>query len=649
MTVSDARTADPTARPPGDAAPSRAAVRRLDPILVDRIAAGEVVERPAAAVKELVENAVDAGAAAISVEIEAGGRRLIRVVDDGRGMSEADLALAVERHATSKLPDGDLGAIATLGFRGEALPSIGAVSRLSITTRTDDAETGLALLVEAGRKGPIRPAPARPGTRIEVAELFAATPARLKFLKSDRAEALAVSEVIKRLAVAHPQIRFSLSGEGVGALTCPPEPPGPEGLARRIARIVGRDFAENAAQVDAAREGFALSGLVGLPTYHRGTGQAIHFVVNGRPVRDKLLLGAVRGAYADVMASDRHPALALFITCDPRMVDVNVHPAKTEVRFRDPGLVRALVVSAIREALARAGHRASTTGGDRTLAALRTHGGASAYARHAPTPVRPQPLARSWQAPEGFAGPGLGEGPQPGYDTGAQPAFGFAPSADARAAAQPADAPAAEDHPLGAARAQLHETYILAQTRDGIVLVDMHAAHERLVYERLKREREGRGGDVIGIARQMLLVPEIVELDPDDAARLADAAPALEALGLGLEGFGAGAVCVRETPAALGRPDVRALVRDLADALAESDDAGDGHAGADLLARRRDVLLSRMACHGSIRSGRRLKPEEMDALLREMEATPLSGQCNHGRPTYVSLSLPDIEKLFGRR
>lgn len=641
MTVADARTADPTAHPER-AQP--AAVRRLDPILVDRIAAGEVVERPAAAVKELVENAVDAGAAAISVEIEAGGRRLIRVVDDGRGMNEADLALAVERHATSKLPDGDLGAIATLGFRGEALPSIGAVSRLSITTRTRDAEAGLALLVEAGRKGPIRPAPARPGTRIEVAELFAATPARLKFLKSDRAEALAVSEVVKRLAVAHPQIRFSLAGEGVGALTCPPEPPGPEGLARRIARVVGRDFAENAAPVDAAREGFSLSGLVGLPTYHRGTGQAIHFVVNGRPVRDKLLLGAVRGAYADVMASDRHPALALFIACDPRMVDVNVHPGKTEVRFRDPGLVRALVVSAIREALARAGHRASTTLGGDALAALRTHTGASAYARHAPGPVRPQPLARSWQAPEGFA-----EAGQAGYGADAQPGFGFAPSADTRTAAEAPGASSAEDHPLGAARAQLHETYIVAQTRHGIVLVDMHAAHERLVYERLKREREGLGGDGIGIARQMLLVPEIVELDPDDAARLADAAPALEALGLVLEGFGTGAVCVRETPAALGRPDVRALVRDLADALAESDDAGDGHAGADLLARRRDALLSRMACHGSIRSGRRLKPEEMDALLREMEATPLSGQCNHGRPTFVSLSLPDIEKLFGRR
>ncbi|MGP9818392.1 DNA mismatch repair endonuclease MutL [Salinarimonas sp. NSM] len=651
MPLADARPADPSSPHP-----RAGAVRRLDPVLVDRIAAGEVVERPAAAVKELVENAIDAGATAIAVEIEGGGRRLIRVVDDGRGMTAEDLALAVERHATSKLPDGDLSAIGTLGFRGEALPSIGAVSRLGITTRTRDAETGLALVVDAGAKGEIRPAPARPGTRVEVADLFHATPARLKFLKSDRAEALAVSEVVKRLAVAHPQIRFALSGDGVGALSCPPEEPGPEGLARRLARVLGRDFPENAAPVDAAREGFALSGHVGLPTYHRGTGGAIHFVVNGRPVRDKLLLGAVRGAYADVMASDRHPALALFIACDPRMVDVNVHPAKTEVRFRDPGLVRALVVSAIREALARAGHRASTTLGGDALAALRTHTGASAFARHAPAPVRPQPIGRSWQAPHAVGDGGFEEGGQAAYGAATQPGFGFAPSADARAAASShgeapgflEGAPAPEDHPLGAARAQLHETYILAQTRDGIVLVDMHAAHERLVYERLKRERAGETGGA-GVARQMLLVPEIVELDPDDAARVADAAPALETLGLVVEGFGTGAVCVRETPAALGRPDVRALVRDLADALAENDQAGDGRAGSDLLARRRDALLSRMACHGSIRAGRRLKPEEMDALLREMEATPLSGQCNHGRPTFVSLSLADIEKLFGRR
>lgn len=620
----------------GDAQTAPAGVRLLDAVLVDRIAAGEVVERPASAVKELVENAIDAGARAISVEIVAGGRRLIRVTDDGSGMVARDLALAVERHATSKLPEGDLTDIRTLGFRGEALPSIGAVSRLAILTRARGAPSGLSLLVDAGAKGEVRPAPAMPGTRIEVTDLFAATPARLKFLKSDRAEAIAVAEIVKRLAVAHPEIRFTFSGEGAGALACPPEAPGPEGLARRLAKVIGRDFPENSVALEAAREGFSLSGLVGLPTFHRGSAQAIHFVVNGRPVRDKLLLSAVRGGYADVMPGDRHPALALFVTCDPRMVDVNVHPAKTEVRFRDPGLVRALVVSAIREALAKAGFRAATTGGAQALEALRVHSGRSLYAPPARASLPRTDIARSWQAPLD----GLGdERPAGGFGEAAQAAFGLAPSADARAhAAEPA--PEALDHPLGAARAQIHETYILAQTRDGMVLVDMHAAHERLVYERLKRERAGAA-----IARQMLLVPEIVELESVDVGRLAEAADELSAHGLVIEAFGPGAVCVREHPAALGRPNLAALVRDLADALAESEDDAIGEA----LERRREAILSRMACHGSIRSGRRLKPEEMDALLREMEATPLSGQCNHGRPTYVELKLADIERLFGRR
>jgi len=622
-----------------DAAP--AAVRRLDPVLVDRIAAGEVVERPAAAVKELVENAIDAGAQAIAVEIEAGGRRLIRVVDDGRGMSADDLALAIERHATSKLPDGDLMAIATLGFRGEALPSIGAVSRLSITTRAAGSASGLEIVVDAGAKGAIRPAPGARGTRVEVRDLFHATPARLKFLKSDRAEALAVSEVVKRLAVAHPQIRFSLAGDGVGALSCPPEEPRPEGLARRLAKVIGRDFSQNAAPVDAAREGFALSGLVGLPTYHRGNAQAIHFVVNGRPVRDRLLLGAVRGAYADVMTSDRHPALALFIACDPRMVDVNVHPAKTEVRFRDPGLVRALVVSAIREALARAGHRSSTTGGDRTLAALRPHSGASLYDRHAPKPIRPQPIGRSWQAPDGF-GESAQAGFDAGFDTGGQPTFaGMTPSADARAGAWAEGAaeagPDLVDHPLGAARAQLHETYILAQTRDGLVLVDMHAAHERLIYEKLKAERDARG-----VWRQLLLVPDIVDLGEVDADRLLAHAETLAEAGLVVEAFGPGAVAVHETPAVLGPVDGAALVADILDEISE-------FGATTTVSDRVDAILSRVACHGSVRSGRQMRVEEMNALLRDMEATPHSGQCNHGRPTYVELKLADIERLFGRR
>ena len=624
-------------------------IRRLDPVLIDRIAAGEVVERPASAVKELVENAIDAGARAIAVEIGDGGRRLIRVSDDGRGMDEADLVLAVERHATSKLPEGNLSDIRTLGFRGEALPSIAAVSRLTITTRRADAPGGLMLQVDAGARGEPRPASAMPGTRIDVADLFMATPARLKFLKSDRAEAQAVAEVVRRLAVAHPQIRFSLTGEHLTDFSWPAEEGDRAGLTRRLGRVLGRDFPDNAVAVDAAREGFALSGMIGLPTYHRGNGAQIHFVVNGRPVRDKLLLSAVRGGYADVMASDRHPVLALFITCDPAIVDVNVHPAKTEVRFREPGLIRSLVVSAIRDALAGAGHRAATTGGAGMLGAMRVHGGGygGGYgARGFTPPPRPQggayhagaPLAESWQAPYGGA-TGFAEAGQAAFEA-------FAPGADTRRAdiaepELPADAgegaPASEAYPLGAARAQLHETYIVAQTRDGIVIVDQHAAHERLVYERLKRERAQSG-----IARQILLIPEIVELDPLDVARLGDAGEALAELGLVLEPFGPDAVALREVPAALAEGNLAALVRDVADALAETGEAAP-------LARRLDAVLSRMSCHGSIRAGRRLRPQEMDALLREMEATPLSGQCNHGRPTYVALKRSDIERLFGRR
>jgi DNA mismatch repair protein MutL len=611
-------------------------VRRLDPVLVDRIAAGEVVERPAAAVKELVENALDAGARAVEVTVEHGGRKLIRVVDDGAGMSPQDLELAVERHATSKLPDGDLSRIATLGFRGEALPSIGAVARLSILTRTAEAPSGASIVVEGGAKSPVRPAPAQKGTRVEVADLFAATPARLKFLKSDRAEAQAVAEVVRRLAVAHPHVRFVLAGDHVTALAYPPEPDGEHGLARRAARVLGADFADNAVAVDHARENLRLFGRIGLPTYHRGTAAHIHFVVNGRPVRDRLLLGAVRGAYADVMHSDRHPVMALFIECDPAIVDVNVHPAKTEVRFRDPALVRSLVVSALRDALARAGFRAATTGGARTLDALRP--GVAPPPRPGPVaarvpPARPSPAFAGWQAPYDTAT--LERERPPGFAEAAQAAFAaFAPSADVR---PPPQGEADDDAPLGAARAQVHGTYIVAQTKDGIVIVDQHAAHERLVYERLKREREAAG-----IARQLLLIPEVVDLDPLDADRLLAEAETLEGLGLVVEGFGAGAVLVREVPAALAGGRIKALVQDVADALAE-------WSAASPLSERLDAVLSRMACHGSVRAGRRLKPEEMNALLREMEATPLSGQCNHGRPTYVELKLADIERLFGRR
>lgn len=605
-------------------------IRRLDPVLVDRIAAGEVIERPAAAVKELVENAIDAGATSIAVAIRAGGRELIRVVDDGVGMSPDDLALCVERHATSKLPDGDLFAIRSLGFRGEALPSIGSVARLSITTRRRDTAQGSALVVEAGTKGAVRPAAAAPGTRIEVSDLFIFTPARLKFLKSDRAEAQAVSDMLRRLAIAHPEIRFSLEGEHAGAFDWPAEPIGAEGRLRRLGRALGRDFPENALAVETEREGVRLSGFAGLPTFHRGTSAGVHMAVNGRPVRDKLLLSAVRGGYADVVPSDRHPVLYLDVLCDPSAVDVNVHPAKSEVRFRDPALVRGLVVSSLKAALAGAGHRATTTGGARTLDAFRAVFSGGGFGGGPATIQRPSfGSVADWRLPEAPAQP-----LQAGFADLAMP------SADARAhlAEPPQDA---LDRPLGAARAQVHGTYIVAQTRDGMVIVDQHAAHERLVYERLKAERAKAG-----IASQPLLLPEVVELDPVDADRLNAAAGDLASLGLVIESFGPGAVLVREAPAAIAGGDLQGIVRDVADALAEHGQIG---ATPGSLERRLDHVLATMACHNSVRAGRRLRPEEMDALLREMEATPNSGQCNHGRPTYVELKLSDIEKLFGRR
>jgi len=602
-------------------------IRRLDPVLVDRIAAGEVIERPAAAVKELVENAIDAGATSVAVTIRAGGRELIRVVDDGIGMSPEDLALCVERHATSKLPDGDLFAIRSLGFRGEALPSIGSVARLSITTRQRDAAQGCALVVEAGAKGAVRPAAAAPGTRIEVSDLFIFTPARLKFLKSDRAEAQAVSDMLRRLAIAHPEVRFSLEGEHAGAFDWPAEPIGADGHLRRLGRALGRDFPENALPVETEREGVRLSGFTGLPTFHRGTSAGVHMAVNGRPVRDKLLLSAVRGAYADVVPSDRHPVLFLDVLCHPAVVDVNVHPAKSEVRFRDPALVRGLVVSSLKAALAGAGHRATTTGGARTLDAFRAVFSSGGFGNGGPATIqRPNfGSVADWRVPEASSQP-----MQAGFADLAMP------SADARAhlSEPPQDA---LDRPLGAARAQVHGTYIVAQTRDGMVIVDQHAAHERLVYERLKAERAKSG-----IARQPMLLPEVVELDPVDADRLNAAAADLASLGLVIESFGPGAVLVREAPAAIAGGDLQGIVRDVADALAEHGDAGS-------LERRLDHVLATMACHNSVRAGRRLRPEEMDALLREMEATPNSGQCNHGRPTYVELKLSDIEKLFGRR
>ncbi len=595
-------------------------IRQLSPETVNRIAAGEVIERPASVVKELVENALDAGAGEVEVVTAAGGLSLIRVSDDGAGMSAADLALAVERHATSKLAGEDLFDIATLGFRGEALPSIGSIARLSIKSRPREDRAGHEIVVDRGAKDGVRPAALNAGTCVEVRELFSATPARLKFLKSERAENAAISEVVKRLAMAHPTVGFTLAtGERAG-LKLQAQPAGAGGHLHRLGRIMGRDFLDDALPVGIEREGVRVSGFAGLPTLHRPDPGQQYLFVNGRPVRDKLLIGAVRAAYGDLLPKPRYPLLALFVDLPPREVDVNVHPSKAEVRFRDAGGVRSLGAGALRQALEAAGHRASATGGASAVEALAraVHAAPSPHRPQSFTP-RPGPFARGfaeeWQAPLApFA----------------------APSADARAAAGPPPADLL-DRPLGAARAQLHETYIVAQTRSSVVIVDQHAAHERLVYERMKAALANGG-----VARQALLIPAVVELDPDEAAALAAAAPQLLTLGLALEAFGPGAVMVREVPALLGDTDVAGLVRDLAR------EAG-GENGSRLLEERLAAVCSTMACHGSVRAGRRLTPEEMNALLRDMEATPHSGQCNHGRPTYVELKLSDIERLFGRR
>ncbi len=611
-----------------------AAVRRLDPILIDRIAAGEVVERPAAAVKELVENAIDAGASRIEVVLGEGGRGLIRVTDDGAGMGPDDLALAIERHATSKLPDEDLTQISTLGFRGEALPSIAAVARLAIATRAQGAENGWSIAVDAGHVGPVKPASLMRGTRVEVRDLFYATPARLKFLKSDRAEAQAVAGIVKRLAMARPDIRFALAGEGTAGFDYAAASADAAGLLTRLGQILGADFRDNAVEIAAERHGIRLAGFAGLPTFHRATSTEQYLFVNGRPVRDKLLLGAIRAAYADYLPGGRYPVLALFVALEPRAVDVNVHPAKAEVRFRDGGAVRGLIVGSLRERLAIDGIRATSTGGLRTIDRLAARMPAASGGWAGQRAAAAWDWRRSPAAPTG----GLAETGAAAREAGfAQPDLGYDAAPAARMAEVEAGPDAALDHMLGAARAQLHETYIVAQTGDGIVIVDQHAAHERLVYERLKRQRAENA-----IARQMLLIPAVVELDEASVARLVEAAPLLAPLGLALEGFGPGAVAVSEVPAAVGGDDVVALVRDLADSLEE-------WGGPLALERAADHVLATFACHHSVRAGRRLRPEEMNALLREMEATPGSGQCNHGRPTYVELKLGDIERLFGRK
>jgi DNA mismatch repair protein MutL len=605
-------------------------IRVLPPNLVNRIAAGEVIERPASAVKELAENAIDAGARSIEVTLRDGGRGLIAVADDGIGMTADELALAVERHATSKLPDDDLVNIATLGFRGEALPSIGAVGRLTITSRKCGSESAWRISVDAGAKGEPEPAALSAGTRVELRDLFYATPARLKFLKATRTELDHAADILNRLAMAYPEIAVTLFDDTRAVLRYAPSADLLEDAAAarlaRLAQVMGRDFADNALAIDTQRESVRLSGYIGLPTLNRATASHQYLFVNGRPVRDRLLQGAVRGAYQDFLARDRHPLVALFVELPAEEVDVNVHPTKAEVRFRDPGLVRGLIVGSAKHALAEAGHRASTTVSLAALGSFR--------------PGERPSAANSWRPP-GSAPRGFGENAaalyQPFDLPSVDPRTTEFPGLQTPSAPPAADGAPAGAHPLGAARAQLHETYIIAQTADGLVIVDQHAAHERLVYERMKKALAEKG-----IARQALLIPVIVELDEAAAQRIAGRRGELEELGLVVEPFGPGAIVVREVPALLGATDAAGLIRDLADELAEFGQALS-------LKERLEEICGTMACHGSVRAGRRLAPAEMDALLREMEATPHSGQCNHGRPTYVELKLADIERLFGRR
>ena len=626
-------------------------IRRLSPETVNRIAAGEVVERPASAIKELVENALDAGGRNIEIQADGGGLSRILIADDGKGIPKDELPLAIERHATSKLEPDDAGdvdllRIHTLGFRGEALPSIGSVARLSITTRSRDEAEAWVIQVEGGATRPLAPAPfpGPHGARVEVRDLFYATPARLKFMKSERSEAMAISEEIKRQAMAHEAVAFTLSLDGKVALRLPAEHPGDEGRLKRLSALRGRDFEANALLIDQARDGVRLSGYAGLPTYSRGNAAHQYLFVNGRPVKDRLLQGALRGAYADFLARDRHPAAVLFLDIDPLYVDVNVHPAKAEVRFRDPALVRGLIVGALRHALHAAGHRASTTVAADAMAGFQPHTGVSTGPAYSPSSPSAQGFSgwTSWSQPAAAAQvlPGLNERSarvEPRWDGPSWPSHP-AQANDLATGHSPLATPLDPlDYPLGAARGQLHANYIVAQTRDGLVIVDQHAAHERLVYERMKAQMaEG------SVTRQALLTPEVVDLDPAEAERVASRAEELAEMGLIVEAFGAGAVLVRETPAMLGDTDVQGLIRDIADDLAE-------HGAALSLKERMAEVCGTMACHGSVRSGRILTAPEMNALLRQMEATPHSGQCNHGRPTYVELKLHDLEKLFGRR
>ena len=616
---------------------SSLSIRRLPPQTVNRIAAGEVVERPASVIKELVENAIDAGASQVDIRYEDGGRAVITITDDGKGMTREELPIAIERHATSKLSPNEAGEwdllnIGTMGFRGEALPSIGSIARLTISSQTENDDSAWEIKVEGGAESGPKPAPrvGMHGTRVDVRDLFYATPARLKFLKSERSESLAISDIVKRLAMANPSVGMTLSNGNRTTLKVARQTNDQEGRLARLASILGADFGQNAIEIDQERDGIHLTGFAGLPTYSRGNSQHQYLFVNGRPVRDKLLHGALRGAYQDFLARDRHPVVALYIDLPSDHVDVNVHPAKTEVRFRNPGLVRGLIVSALRHSLAAAGHRASTTVSDYALGKIQAEQPQYAFQQNYNRPPNGAPHRHD---------PAM----QPLMDGVTANDYGF--SAKVEEVGQGYTVEQNQDYtanPLGAARAQLHETYVVAQTNDGIVIVDQHAAHERLVYERMKMAmaRAKEGGQ--GVERQALLIPDIVDLGETDAARVLARAEELAEMGLVIEPFGTGAVAVRETPALLGEMNIQSLLRDLADDISEYDEALS-------LKEKFEHVYGTMACHGSVRAGRRLNGAEMNALLRQMEDTPHSGQCNHGRPTYVELKLADIERLFGRR
>ena len=595
-------------------------IRYLPEDLINRIAAGEVVERPASAVKELVENAIDAGADKIKILVRGGGKASILVSDNGGGMEREELLAALDRHATSKLPGDDLLNILNLGFRGEALASIASVARVTIQSARNGE--GWRISCNAGQKGEPEPCAHPKGTRVEVSDLFYCTPARLKFQKSERAEFMAIKDTISRLAMAYPAIGFTLMHDEHTALKLTQG----QSLTERLGAVLGRDFADNAIAIEAEREGVVLSGYAGLPTYHRGNAQHQYLFVNGRSVKDRLLGGCVRAAYADVLHRDRHPVVALFLTCPPSEVDVNVHPAKAEVRFRDPGLVRGLMIGAMKQALHAGGFATSSTVAQGALSSFRPQ-------RQAGGPSLPLSRAHS-HSPSLFSARAYGNLAEQSY---AAYEGGLAPSARTEMPLLPDQQVEEDSYPLGAAKAQIHENYIIAQTADGLVVVDQHAAHERLVYERLKAQMADQG-----VTRQGLLTPEVVALCESGAETILEHCEELARMGLEIEAFGAGAVAVQAVPALLGeRVDIQGLVKDIADELLDQGET-------QKLEERLNHILSTMACHGSVRSGRRMNAEEMNALLRKMEQTPLSGQCNHGRPTYISLSLKDIEKLFGR-